>query len=282
MSRRQAIIGHLQLFGKILLKQFNQTYSHIQQQHPHSHPSSSSHSSSNSVSSSSLETTTGSRVVAVTTAASIDTGPRPGSGDSHQKQETQIFLPFIFPAIPSFIETSRSPALALSSQRQQAAHAQLQHLQTKLDRLPLVSTTMGLRPSILPLSSIHHLISSIVFSSSSSSSSTSTTTSMTTTAPTIATTTVTTTLLQGLVLNFRSPSHHQGFFILLPDMDQDLVLDLTPLIHSLYGDPDHIPDEEQDIDAFLTIVLFEEDEVPKKSWTLLIPRPGVKFAKELE
>ncbi|KAK5815894.1 hypothetical protein F5H01DRAFT_197266 [Linnemannia elongata] len=311
MSRRQAIIGHLQLFGKILLKQLNQTYTHIQQQHSHTHSTSTGTSSLETtaafpttasttttttlISSSSLShlrthkstadslrqmattavaavtgivavataVTTAVTAAAVATLAKIE---GKSSDDSkhpqQQQQDMSTYLPFIFPNTPSFVVSSRT-GLRGSLAQQGGRERQGQ------DRLPCVSTTMGPRPSILPLTSIHQFISSIT--------STSLPVSVTNTADTIATSgtgTATGTLVRGQVLNFRGTSHHQGFLILLPDLDEDLILDLTPTLERIYGSPLHpTPSGEDDIDAGLTIVLFEEDEVPKKLWTLTIPRP---------
>jgi hypothetical protein len=81
-------------------------------------------------------------------------------------------------------------------------------------------------------------------------------------------------LLRGQVLHFRSTSHNQGYLIILPELDEDLTLDLTPLLESIYVCPLYpTSQDENDIDAGLTVVLFEEDEVPAKTWTLTIPRP---------
>ncbi|KAK3826944.1 MAG: hypothetical protein JOS17DRAFT_832364 [Linnemannia elongata] len=316
MSRRQAIIGHLQLFGKILLKQLNQTYTHIQQQHPHTHSSSTGASSlettatfpttatTTTISPYSLshlrthESTTDSLRQMATTAVAAVTGvvavaaavttavkavaatvariPLESSDDSehpqqqkqHQQKDMSTNLPFIFPETPSFIESSRT-GLKGSLAKQGGREGQGQ------DRLPCVSTTMGPRPSILPLTSIHQFISSIT--STPLPVSVTNTTDTTATSGTVGTGAGT--LVRGQVLNFRGTSHHQGFLILFPDLDEDLILDLTPTLERIYGSPLHpTTSEEDDIDVGLTIVLFEEDEVPKKMWTLTIPRPvGIGF-----
>ncbi|KAI8597340.1 hypothetical protein EDD21DRAFT_385701 [Dissophora ornata] len=75
------------------------------------------------------------------------------------------------------------------------------------------------------------------------------------------------------VLFFPSTCHRSGYIVFLPDPAADLVLDLTPFVENIFrdnNDPTRNADEEDD---GLTIFLFEEDEIPKRTWTFTIPRP---------
>ncbi|KAF9105831.1 hypothetical protein BGX27_009420 [Mortierella sp. AM989] len=89
-------------------------------------------------------------------------------------------------------------------------------------------------------------------------------------------------------LFFPGTCHHSAYLVFLPDPTSDLVLDFAPLIKSTFKEycgPLDDPEDDK-LEDFLTIYLFEEDEIEMArrkrektfSWTVTIPRPPDSIA----